>query len=97
MSQITNDEIIKRISQNGVKECATWLQTLSPDTHLVSVESACFKIFRTHLFIYTYIRDVIDYDFIIVIIELIIIDYYRLLDRFKEQIMSFKMPQTRLF
>ena len=43
------------------------------------------------------IRDVIDNDFIIVIIELIIIDYYRLLARFKEQKMSFKMPQTRLF
>ena len=49
------------------------------------------------IYIYIYIRDVIDNDFIIVIIELIIIDYYRLLSRFKEQIMSFKMPQTRLF
>ena len=52
---------------------------------------------QAYIYIYIYIRDVIDYDFIIVIIELIIIDYYRLLARFKEQIMSFKMAQTRRF
>ena len=48
MDQITNDTIIKIILEKGVRECAHWLQTISPEHNLRSLDCACSKILKTY-------------------------------------------------
>ena len=48
MSQITNDEIVKRIMKNHLQEYAIWLQTLSPEQNIKTLKDSCSKVIQRY-------------------------------------------------